>query len=242
MNSIRKCRWDIINPILEEEIRKSGKKEKSSTSFSKLSWAKLARAFPMDKLVLDITSVSIPSESQDLLYEQLLAIHRLFGSVKSGKEAKLLQFISPILISVCQLLPSVHISVEEDMSGVYVRANGRFEFVLEHKGKKVCIVEAKKDDMEQGQVQSLLGCEVVAEIEGKSTIYAIVTNYIEWMVFKNTDDITYHCLQTIEFENDIPSKESLGKVTRLIFAILTEIETESAVVAEAGEQSKVGST
>ncbi len=44
---------------------------------------------------------------------------------------------------------------------------------------------------------------------------------------------------TIEFENDIPSKESLGKVTRLIFAILTEIETESA---EAGEQSKVGST
>ena len=43
------------------------------------------------------------------------------------------------------------------MSGVYVRANGRFEFVLEYKGKKVCIVEAKKDDMEQGQVQSLLG-------------------------------------------------------------------------------------
>ena len=96
--------------------------------------------------------------------------------------------------------------------------------------------------MEQGQVQSLLGCEVVAEIEGKSTIYAIVTNYIEWMVFKNTDDITYSSLRTIEFENDIPSKESLGKVTRLIFAILTEIEIESAVDAEAGEQSKVGST
>jgi hypothetical protein len=132
--------------------------------------------------------------------------------------------------------------VEEDMSGVYVRANGRFEFVLEYKGKKVCILEAKKDDMEQGQVQSLLGCEVVAEIEGMSTVYAIVTNYIQWLVFKNTDDITYSCFQTIEFENDIPNKESLGKVTRLIFAILTEIETESAVVAEAGEQSKVGST
>ena len=123
------------------------------------------------------------------------------------------------------------------MSGVYVRANCRFEFVLEYIGKKVCIVEAKKDDMEQGQVQSLLGCEVVSEIEGKSTVYAIVTNYIEWMLFKNTDDITYSCLRTIEFENNgIPSKESLGKVTRLIFAILTEIETESAVVAEGSEE------
>ena len=85
-----------------------------------------------------------------------------------------------------------------------------------------------------------MGCKVVAEFEGKSTIYTIVTNYIEWMVFKNTDDINYSCLQIIEFENNIPSKESLGKITRLIFAILTEIETESAVVVT--EQSKVGST
>ena len=171
MNSIRKCRWDIINPILEEEIRKSGKKEKSSISFSKLSWSKLSRAFPMDKLVLDISSVSIPSESQDLLYEQLLAIHRLFGSVKSGKEAKLLQFISPILISVCQLLPSVHISVEEDMSGFYVLANGRFEFVLEHKGKKVCIVEARTSPKPIGMRSSCRDRGKVDDLRHRHELY-----------------------------------------------------------------------
>jgi hypothetical protein len=129
---------------------------------------------------LELIPYLFPSESLDLLHNKLIVIHRLFGNISPGKEAKRLYFISPILIAVCQLLPDVNILVEEEMKGTYVHANGRFEFVLEFKGKKICIFEAKKDDMEQGQVQSLLGCEVVAEIEKKSTVYAIVTNYIQW--------------------------------------------------------------
>ena len=44
----------------------------------------------------------------------------------------------------------------------------------------MCIVEAKKDDMEQGTAQALLGCEVAAEIGHLDTAYGIVTNYLQW--------------------------------------------------------------
>ena len=219
-NPNRKRRWDLINKVLDAEAQKSNKKDKSSIAFSNVSWNKLAFAFPMKELVLK--RVSIPLELLDNLHQQLLVIHKLFGNVTSGKEAKRLQFISPILIAVCQLLPSVSISVEEDMEGTYVHANGHFEFVLEYGGKKVCIVEAKKDDMEKGQAQSLLGCEVVAEIENKSTVYAIVTNYVEWLFFKNTDEDVYYCLQTLLLRGFVPTKDSVGDVASLIYGMLKE--------------------
>ena len=241
----RKRRWDSINSILDAKAQKSEKKDKSSLSFSRISWDELSLVFPkLEELVVD--RVLIPPEILDRLHEQLLVIHRLFGNVLSGKEAKRLQFISPIFISVCQLLPPVTISVEEDMKGAYVHANGRFEFVIEYNGKKVCIVEAKKDDMIQGQVQSLLGCEVVAEIENKSTVYAIVTSYTNWMFFKSTDDSVSCCVETLQLMNGMPSKESVARVASVIYGILTNIEghesaADSTAAAQNGDQ-KVGST
>jgi hypothetical protein len=56
------------------------------------------------------------------------------------------------------------IEVEEDLDGDFLKAHGHFEFVLRRGDKRVCIVEAKKDDMGQGMAQDLLGCEVAAEI------------------------------------------------------------------------------
>lgn len=38
--------------------------------------------------------------------------------------------------------------------------------MIRRKKKAVCIVEAKKDDMEQGMAQDLVGCEVAAEVGG----------------------------------------------------------------------------
>jgi len=55
-----------------------------------------------------------------------------------------------------------------------------FEFVLRRGGKRVCIVEAKKDDMSQGMAQNLLGCEVAAEIGHLESVYGIITNYVQW--------------------------------------------------------------
>ena len=60
-------------------------------------------------------------------------------------------------------------------------ANGFFEFILRRGGKRICIVEAKRDVMEQGIAQDLLGCEAVTDVERLSCVYGIVTNYIEWV-------------------------------------------------------------
>lgn len=75
----------------------------------------------MENLVLE--SHDFPSQTLDELHNLLRGIHRLYGDVISGKEAKRLQFISPILNAVSLLLPSVTISVEEDMEGGQVHAN-----------------------------------------------------------------------------------------------------------------------
>jgi hypothetical protein len=183
----------------------------------------------MDTLTL--VPRDLPSHQLELLYKLLVDIHHLYGQVISGKESKRLQFISPILNSVCILLPEVTISVEEDMKGVHVHANGRFEYVIHYRKKKVCIVEAKKDDMEQGQTQALVGCEVVVDLENCTTVYAIVTNYIQWMFYKNTESVVYSDDITLTVEHGIPNKDSVGKVASIIYGMLTEIEQSEQVVA-----------
>jgi hypothetical protein len=223
----RKRRWDSLNPILDEENRKSRKQDKSSLSFSSISWRQVESVFPIDKLVLE--PKLIPSGDLDSLHKLLVGIHRLYGQVISGKESKRLQFISPILNAVCILLPEVTITVEEDMKGVNVHANGRFEYVIHYRKKKVCIVEAKKDDMEQGQVQSLLGCEVVADLEKCSTVYAIVTNYIQWLFYKNTDDNISCYDETLTVHGGLPNKDSVGNIAGLIYGMLTDIEKSSQI-------------
>ena len=71
----------------------------------------------------------------------------------------------------------------------------------------------------------MLGCEVVAEIERCSTVYVIVTNYIEWTFYKNTDDAVYKCMKALALENNIPSKESISYIASIIFGMLTEISS-----------------
>jgi hypothetical protein len=76
------------------------------------------------------------------------------------------------------LCADISISVEEDIQGVNVHGNGRFEYIIQYKDKKVCIVEAKKDNIEKCTFQSLIGCEIIADREKRSIVYAIVTDYV----------------------------------------------------------------
>jgi hypothetical protein len=54
----------------------------------------------------------------------------------------------------------------------FLESSCHFEFVLRRGDKRVCIVEAKKDDMRQGMVQDLLGCEVAAEINHLNLVFS----------------------------------------------------------------------
>ena len=62
----------------------------------------------------------------------------------------------------------INLLVEETITGRNINANGFFEYVIQRGNKKICIVEAKKDDMEQGMAQDLLGCEATADTEAMS--------------------------------------------------------------------------
>lgn len=161
----------------------------------------------------------VPEDVVDLLYSQLIKIGVVFGPMPSGKEAKRLQFISPILLEVCYLFEGkVKISVEEDLKGHNIKANGHFEYILELEGRKVCIVEAKKDNMEQGMVQALLGDEVIADLENVSEVYAIVTNYMQWLFIKNTNDFIDQDMCTLDFEANKPTKKSVSKIASKILS------------------------
>ena len=82
----------------------------------------------------------------------------------------------------------VQIEVEEDLDVYFLKAHGHFEFVFRRVDKRVCIVEAKKDDMSQGMAQDLLGCEVAAEIGHLDIVYGIVTNYVQWNFLHSLDE------------------------------------------------------
>jgi hypothetical protein len=50
----------------------------------------------------------------------------------------------------CLFEGNVRILVEESLVGRNIKATGNFEFILQREGKRICVVEAKKDDIEQG--------------------------------------------------------------------------------------------
>jgi len=76
------------------------------------------------------------------------------------QQAKRIHLIAPVLWSVAQLLPDVRVSVGEQLNGKRITAHSHYEFILTRGSKRVCIVEAKRGNLEQGMARSLVGCEV----------------------------------------------------------------------------------
>ena len=103
------------------------------------------------------TVKEVPQATMDLLHPLIIATTRRYVGITDRRELKLLFFISPILLYVAELFgpeDSMKIVVDEDLNGVNVKAKVHFEFMLKRNNKRPCIVEAKKDDMEQGMVQN----------------------------------------------------------------------------------------
>jgi len=181
----RKQRWNELNQILDNNMKKS--KTNDSTSYSPITWNQVKSVFNPTRYVQPQRAME---EAQiDFLAQYLSYTTQCFGPITTGKEAKRLHFIAPVLVCVCFLLEGdVEIVAEEDLVGEYVKAHGHFEFMLRRGNKAICIVEAKKDDVEQGMAQDLVGCEVAAELGGLDVVYGIVTNYVQWNFFCSCND------------------------------------------------------
>ncbi|GMF42778.1 unnamed protein product [Phytophthora lilii] len=157
-------RWADLNEVLDRNKKaKLNYDGESSTGYSYVSYndvEKFLRATSYKQ-----QSKDIPDDDIDVVYAYLLRVSKVFGAIETGKER--LHFIAPILVCVSWLFHGdVQILVEKSVEGKRLHGHGFFEFVIQRGMKRVCIVEAKKDDFQAGIAQNLVGCEALADIEG----------------------------------------------------------------------------
>ncbi len=145
------------------------------------------------------------------------------GNIDNGNEAHRLHLIFPILLVVCtQFDGQVRIIVEEELTGKNVKANGRFEFMLQRGNKRVCIVEAKKEDMDQGRAQCLIGCEVASDVDDLRIVYGIVTTFELWTFLKSSDDKIERDRTALLVQEGVVNPASLMEIAGKIYAMLSD--------------------
>jgi hypothetical protein len=190
-NVDRRNRFKRLNPILEEIARKKARKGSHEefdflgTAYSAVQWNDIEEVYAPSRIFYHQPKISLDDEKLVIVYKYMELASKCFGDITTGKEAKRLHFIAPILVLVCSHFDDVEILVEHDVNGIHIKTKGHFEFVLKRGNKKVCIIEAKKDNLEQGMAQNLLGCEAIADIEDLDCALGIVTNYKEWIFLRN---------------------------------------------------------
>jgi hypothetical protein len=129
------------------------------SSYSYVSWEDIRSVYEPIICEMTIQPKEFPADDLESLYKYLCRATPLFGPIHSGKETKRLHFVAPILIHLGGLFnDTMRILIEERIPGKNIHTDGNFEFVVQIGGKKMCIIEAKKDDMEQGMAQDLGSC------------------------------------------------------------------------------------
>jgi hypothetical protein len=192
-----------------------------SLGYSYANWEQVQEFFPVVPGKLQATVGGLPQDRLNALHQYLQFATNCFGSITEGHEAKRVHFIAPIIITVCSFFNGdVQILAEEEIEGNRVHAYGHFEFVLKRKNKRICIVEAKKEDILQGKTLSLIGCESLCDVENLAVCYGIATDYIAWCFLKDEADKVTEEMLSIELTSDGPTIESLKKIANKIIAIL----------------------
>jgi hypothetical protein len=185
VDEARKRRWDGLNAVLDINKKARIKDGHMSVGYSYANWEQVKGFFHLVTGNLQTTTGDgLPQPLLTALHQYLSFATICFGSISEGHEAKRVHFIAPIIVIVCSFFKGdIQILAEEEIVGNRVHAHGHFEFVLKRGDKRICIVEAKKDDILQGKTQSLVGCESLCDIEDLSVSYGIATNYLEWWCF-----------------------------------------------------------
>ncbi|KAJ3221898.1 hypothetical protein HDU81_010272 [Chytriomyces hyalinus] len=218
-HAARRRRWEELNRILSSNKKKL--KTTDSVGYSYVTWSQVKDIF--NTKAYKQTVKEIPEDTANLLFNYLSVITKCFGPITTGKESQRLHFIAPIIIYVSTLFKGdVTILVEEDLDGIELKALCHFEFVLRRGNKRVCIVEAKKDDIEQGLAQDLLGCEVAAELDNLDKVMGIVTNYVQWNFLRSLDESIEMDECSMEVNDGYPNRSSLLNIAGKIYSMLSD--------------------
>ncbi|KAG7383373.1 hypothetical protein PHYBOEH_009948 [Phytophthora boehmeriae] len=127
---------------------------------------------------------------------------------------------------LCNLFDDVNLEVEESVDGNNVHANGFFEFVLTRGKTKICIMEAKRNDFDQGKAQALVGCEAVADREGVYVVYGIVTDFIKWQLYRSGENTIVMDSCTIGGSAETIDIKTLRDMCEMIYGALSDHEQE----------------
>jgi hypothetical protein len=200
--------------------RKQG--EETTVSYSNVTWNDVKQVY--EDITFSMTIIDKPI-SEDTLASLKKYLSVVNTSVKdlSGKEAKRMFYIVPIIAAVCHELDGeVEILDEDDIDGNQIHANGHFEMVLKRGTKRISIVEAKKDDIDQGRAQCLLGCEAVSDIERTRVVCGIITSYEIWELAVSKDDsILKEHISTLVMKG-MMTDDSLRLITGKIHSLLAD--------------------
>jgi len=223
----RKQRWAELNKVLgrnkNKKKRLNSDDDSYSTAFSYSRWADVGPIFAADEKSYTESVQPIPDPDFEVLSKVLSWVLRSYKTLvfTEDNEAKRIHLIAPILWAVVQLLPDVKVNVEQDLDGDRVHAHGHFEFVLTRGNKRVCIVEAKKEQFEQGLAQNLLGCEVAADLDNIHEVFGIVTNFEKWIFLKSLDnEILIDEYNVLSFTNGFPDRTQLMLIVGKLHSLL----------------------
>ena len=185
----RKHRWDDLNEVL---IKRKAKKRKTCG----FSYVKRQDAKP---IIGKRGTFALQFERKDLpngIKDQLLDVIKIYDGLTKDNcktESQVFVFINTVLCYLCKDFKHLAFTYEGEVSGSYVIAEGKFELIMSNRknGSKIFLAEAKKDNMEQGEAQCLVGCEAVSDMEAKVNVYGIVSNYNEWIFLASKNDGIY---------------------------------------------------
>ena len=222
--SPRKERWVALNQILD---RNRNSKERRNGEFS-ISYSSVNHnevKGVLGPLIRDYhqSVKALPHAKFELLRQLLAMTSTILGGVQYGNEAHRRHLIFPILLMVCtQFDGQVQIKVEEELTGKNVNAKGNFEFMLQRGDKRVCIVEAKKENMDQGRAQCLIGCEVASDLDDLRVVYGIVTTFELWTFLRSCDDKIEQDHTVLVVEEGVVNPDSLMKIAGKLYAMLSD--------------------
>ncbi|RPB29241.1 hypothetical protein L211DRAFT_817583 [Terfezia boudieri ATCC MYA-4762] len=232
----RERRWGDLNPILNAVLNQGAKNDKKtekktgSVAYSNVTWPDVEPIF--ERLFRDVTiePAEVPQNILQGLQSYLSIVTTGLGDAITGNEQKRILLIAPILFYILKAfrdsgVSDMKILVERSVPGKNINVNGKFEFIIQRGEKRICVVEAKIDDMDQGMTQDLLGCEAIADVENSSCVYGIVTNYRDWLFFRSLDDKIERDSLTLAMTGPggyLPSEEGLKGIVGKIYALLSE--------------------
>lgn len=213
----RKRRWDQLNIALDAKAKEG----KSSSAYSSISWSDVKNYLPMTDFIIEPTVLD--ETTFETLFNYITLVNKCVRTLE-GKEAKRMFYIVPIIVAVCSTFEDVEILVEDDLIGSQVHGHGRFEMIIKRGNLRICLVEAKKEDMEQGLAQCLVGAEVASELDKLEVVHGIVTTYETWHLTSSSSTGITRDRLTLTMEMAMPERNSLNNLLGKIHKLLLSTE------------------